>query len=107
MGISAASLVHNYLAVISLSVSSKYTFSSAGITISKRHNQLKANIVEVLQVLKCVIHHDLLFCKSAFMDDTGCDDEEDADDGGKEGKGWDDLLVEDPNNYNLDYDMDI
>ncbi|KAJ6617621.1 hypothetical protein B0H10DRAFT_2032261 [Mycena sp. CBHHK59/15] len=94
---------------MSSSVSSERSFSSTGITISKRHNWIKADIVEALQVLKCMIHHDLLFRKSAL--NTGCNDEEDADDGEKEGddkeKGWDDLLEEDPNNYDLDYDMDI
>ncbi|KAJ6611037.1 hypothetical protein B0H10DRAFT_2058212 [Mycena sp. CBHHK59/15] len=96
---------------MSSSVSSKRAFSSAGITISKRRNWLKADIVEALQAPKCMICCDLLFRKSALVDDTGCNDEEDADDGEKEGddkeKGWDDLLEEDPNNYDLDYDMDI
>ncbi|KAJ6609809.1 ribonuclease H-like domain-containing protein, partial [Mycena sp. CBHHK59/15] len=105
------SLARDYLAVMSSSVSSERSFSSTGITISKRHNWIKADIVEALQVLKCMIHHDLLFRKSALVDNTGCNDEEDADDGEKEGddkeKGWDDLLEEDPNNYDPDYDMDI
>ena len=43
------------------SVSSERAFSSAGITISKRRNRLKADIVEALQCLKCLYHHDLLF----------------------------------------------
>lgn len=43
------------------SVSSERAFSVAGITISKRRNRLKADIVEALQCLKCLIHHDLLF----------------------------------------------
>ena len=43
------------------SVSSKGAFSSAGITISKRCNQLEPDIVEALQFLKCLYHHDLLF----------------------------------------------
>ncbi|KAJ7312292.1 hypothetical protein DFH08DRAFT_822329 [Mycena albidolilacea] len=51
------------------------------------------------------------YSKSALVDDTGCDDEEDADDDGKEDddkeKSWDDLLEEDPDNYDPDYDMDI
>ena len=43
------------------SVSSERAFSSAGITISKRHNRLKGIIVEALQCLKCLYHNDLIF----------------------------------------------
>ncbi|KAJ7202555.1 hypothetical protein GGX14DRAFT_309536, partial [Mycena pura] len=46
-----ASLARDYLAVMSS--------SSSGITISKRRNRLKADIVEALQVLKCMIRRDL------------------------------------------------
>ncbi|PCH40503.1 hypothetical protein WOLCODRAFT_57295, partial [Wolfiporia cocos MD-104 SS10] len=47
-----ASLARDYLAVMASSVSSERAFSSAGITISKRRNHLKADIVEALQLLK-------------------------------------------------------
>ena len=43
------------------SVSSERAFSAAGITIGKRRNRLKGDIVEALQCLKCLIHHNLLF----------------------------------------------
>ena len=43
------------------SVSSERAFSSAGITISKRRNRLKGDIVEALQCLKCMIHQNLIF----------------------------------------------
>jgi hypothetical protein len=43
------------------SVSSERAFSSAGITLSKRRNRLQADIVEALQFLKCLFHHDLIF----------------------------------------------
>ena len=43
------------------SVSSEHAFSSAGITISKRRNRLKGDIVEALQCLKCIYHEDLIF----------------------------------------------
>ena len=43
------------------SVSSEHAFSSAGITISKRRNRLKGDIIEALQCLKCLYHHDLIF----------------------------------------------
>ena len=43
------------------SVSSERAFSSARITISKRRNRLKGDIVEVLQVLKVNYHQNLIF----------------------------------------------
>ncbi|KAJ3495089.1 hypothetical protein NMY22_g19981 [Coprinellus aureogranulatus] len=43
-----ASLARDYLAIMALSVSSERAFSAAGITISKRRNALKADIVEAL-----------------------------------------------------------
>jgi hAT family C-terminal dimerisation region len=43
------------------SVSSEHAFSSAGITLSKWRNQLKGDIVEALQCLKCMFHNDLIF----------------------------------------------
>ncbi|OJA08859.1 hypothetical protein AZE42_01727, partial [Rhizopogon vesiculosus] len=46
-----ASLARDFLSVMATSVSSERAFSSAGITISKRGNRLKADIVEALQCL--------------------------------------------------------
>ena len=43
------------------SVSSERSFSAAGITISKRRNRLKEDIVEALQCLKCLYHEELIF----------------------------------------------
>jgi len=43
------------------SVSSERAFSAAGITISKRRNRLKGDIVEALQCLKCMFHNDIIF----------------------------------------------
>jgi len=52
------------------SISSERVFSSTGITISKRCNRLKGDIVEALQILECLFHHDLIFqeilCSSAI-----------------------------------------
>ena len=53
------------LPIMASSVSSEQAFSSAGITITKRHNRLKPDIVEALQFLKYLYHHDLLFCEEA------------------------------------------
>jgi hAT family C-terminal dimerisation region len=95
---------------MSSSVSSERAFSQGGITISKRRNCLKGDIVEALQCIKCTIRHDLLFqepapssileaeetsdCErenaSAGGDLAGSDDESDS-----EGISWDGLLVED------------
>ncbi|KAL1939214.1 hypothetical protein VTO73DRAFT_10255 [Trametes versicolor] len=78
-----ASLAQDYLAVMASSVSSERAFSSAGITISKRRNRLKGDIVEALQALKCMIHHDLLFREepspSAELDELDSDSEDTAD----------------------------
>ena len=49
------------LPIMASSVSSERAFSSAGITISKRRNRLKPDVVEALQFLKCSYHHNLLF----------------------------------------------
>jgi hypothetical protein len=43
------------------SVSSERAFSAAGITISKRRNRLKGDVVEALQCLKCMFHNDIIF----------------------------------------------
>jgi hAT family C-terminal dimerisation region len=56
-----ASLARDHLAIMASSVSSERAFSSAGITISKRRNHLKGDIVEALQCLKCMIHKNLIF----------------------------------------------
>jgi hypothetical protein len=43
------------------SVSSERAFSSAALTITKRRNRLKEDVVEALQVMKCLLRHDLVF----------------------------------------------
>jgi len=52
---------------MALSVSSKRAFSSAGITISKRRNWLKGNIIEALECIKCLLYHDLIFCSTVIL----------------------------------------
>lgn len=56
-----ASLARDYLAIQSTSVSSERAFSQGGITISKRRSRLKGDVVEALQVLKCMLRNDLIF----------------------------------------------
>ena len=45
---------------MALSVASERAFSSAGITISKRHNCLDGDIIEATQCLKSLISQDLM-----------------------------------------------
>ncbi|KIL57469.1 hypothetical protein M378DRAFT_1028731, partial [Amanita muscaria Koide BX008] len=107
-----ASLARDYLAIMASSVSSERAFSSAGITISKRRNRLKGDIVEALQCLKCMYSNDLIFRKVTTLEVE--EDELDADDGllplpksdggalggGENGFSWDQLL--DDNNNSID-----
>jgi hypothetical protein len=46
---------------MSSSVSSERAFSAAGITISKRRNSLKPDLMEALQCLKGMFRWDLVF----------------------------------------------
>lgn len=93
------------------SVSSERAFSSAGLTISKRRNRLKGDIVEALQCLKCMYHNDLIFQDVV----VATQEEEDLEDmdlelaGGdgvssqvEEGFTWDELLVDDGDIYEDD-----
>ena len=101
-----ASLARDNLAIMASSVSSEQAFSSAGITISKRRNRLKGDIVEALQCLKCLIHHNLIFRwdpavsiadEIADEDDVGIDIGDDiAPDFGDQssGKAWDETWLE-------------
>ena len=56
-----ASLAGDFLSIMASSVSSERAFSAAGITISKRRNSLKPDIVEALQCLKGMFRSDLVF----------------------------------------------
>jgi hypothetical protein len=85
------------------SVSSERVFPSAGITINKRRNRLKGDIVEALQCLKCFIHRDLLFREPVIFKE-GEDDEVETGEGigaSKQPNSWDILIDEDPDNYEL------
>ena len=98
-----ASLARDYLSVMSASVSSERAFSQGGITISKRRNRLKGDIVEALQCIKCALCHNLLFREpgpSSITEDLD-DSEIEAEAGEKSGvdaaddeEGWDSLILE-------------
>ncbi|KAG5650903.1 hypothetical protein H0H81_010591 [Sphagnurus paluster] len=64
------------------SVSSECAFSAAGITISKCRNRLKGDIVEALEILKCLLHQGLVFCHVAPTSDieTELEDTDDISD---------------------------
>lgn len=104
-----ASLARDYLAIMASSVSSERAFSAAGITISKRRNRLKGDIVEALQVLKLMIHNELLFREAPVsteleedMDAADIiDEDEDAAETVAKGNefSWD-QLIEDDCDYN-------
>ncbi|KAG6840089.1 hypothetical protein H0H93_004795, partial [Arthromyces matolae] len=78
------------------SVSSERAFSSAGITISKRRNRLKGDIVEALQFLKCSIHKKLLFREdpSVRLEEESDDDDDESE---EDSQTWDELLLDDNN----------
>jgi hypothetical protein len=88
---------------MSASVSSEWAFSSCGITVSKQWNQLKGVIVEVLQCVKCSLHHDLLFHKtglSLLTEDNKSKAKDEARENSvgnseDEEEGWDTLILED------------
>jgi hypothetical protein len=86
---------------MSSSVSSERAFSSAGITISKRRNRLKGDIVEALQCLKCLIHKDLLFPEPVIFKEGEDDEVEEGIGASKEPTSWDILIDDDPDNYEL------
>ena len=85
---------------MSSSVSSERAFSQGGITIDKRRNRLKGDIVEALQCVKCGIQHDLLFrepAPSSILEAEYNGDGDNNDDGGEgceAAEGWDDLLMD-------------
>jgi hypothetical protein len=54
-------IARDFLANMASSVSSERAFSSAALTITKRRNRLKGDVVEALQVMKCLLQHDLVF----------------------------------------------
>jgi hAT family C-terminal dimerisation region len=78
-----ASWARDILPIMASSVSSERAFSSAGVTISKRRNRLKGDIVEALQCVKCSLRHDLIFREPAPSSAVEMDFE--SDDGGGDG----------------------
>jgi hypothetical protein len=84
--------------------------------ITKHRNQLKGDIVEALQCLKCAIRHDLLFKEpgsSSATKDFEIDNQSEGTADNKlcldlfdneEGPGWGDRLLDtDEDNFNSDF----
>lgn len=94
-----ASIARDYLAIMATSVSSERAFSSAGITVTKRRNRLKGDIVEALQVLKSAFRDCLFFFQAgpASVTEMELDEFEDHEDGDEPGAEMDEeasLLVD-------------
>ncbi|KDQ06348.1 hypothetical protein BOTBODRAFT_121615, partial [Botryobasidium botryosum FD-172 SS1] len=70
-----ASLAFDYLPIMSSSVSSECFFSSGGGTVTKKHNQLKADVVEASQVMKHAIQD-----RASLFHTTTTDSDDDDDD---------------------------
>jgi hypothetical protein len=60
-----ASLARKYLSIMASSVSSERAFSAAALTITKRHNRLKGDVVEAIQVLHMLYNCGLMFREPA------------------------------------------
>jgi hypothetical protein len=97
------------------SVSSEEAFLQGGITISKRCNHLKGDIVKALQCVKCVIRHDLLFREPgpSSLAEEELDEFEievepvaSADDDATEEEGWDTLFLKEDDNDMESEEMD-
>ena len=79
-----------------------------GITISKRRNRLKADIVEALQCLKCLIKRDLLF-RDADDPSVGAEIMGEQQPDVQDGLGWDALVddLDDDKGYEVQDDDEI
>ena len=93
------------------SVSSKQAFSQGGITITKRRNCLKGDIVEALQCVKCCIHHDLLFREplpsSALETELDSEMEDGEEPEAVEDESWDSMLLDDDDDKMADDESDF
>ena len=79
------------------SVSSERAFSQAGITVSKRRNCLKADIVEAVQFLKCAMPTDLIFREpgpSTFIGDSEADEGKGEGNVSSNEEGWESIVID-------------
>jgi hypothetical protein len=114
------SLAQDYLSIMASSVSSERAFSQGGITITKRRNRLKGDIVEALQCVKCALRHDLLFREPGpssvveLEDDNDSDVEVDSEareiltnDDADDEEGWDIMILDNDADDVSDMEIDI
>jgi len=89
------------------SISSECVFSSAGITIRKHHSHLKADIVEALQCLKCMLQHELIFCEPGpcSMLETGLDNEEEPWWDNGVDPAWDEIFLADDETDDIESEL--
>lgn len=90
------SLARDFLPIMASSVSSERAFSSAGITITKRRNRLKADVVEALQFLKCSTRSSVLVRDSEdpLLAPEVHDKQDSGDDDGETEDEWDGSINE-------------
>ena len=95
-------------------VSSERAFSQGGITVGKHRNQLKGDVVEALQCVKCSICHDLIFRdpgpSSALETEWNNDDgpeEEDGKDQDEDKESWNTILEDEDSGEDDDDDEDF
>jgi len=94
------------------SVSSERAFSQGGITITKRRNRLKGDIVEALQCVKCAIRHDLLFREPGpsslvELEDNGLEANALVCDATDDDEGWDALMSDDDTSDMSDFEIEV
>ena len=110
-----ASLVQDYLSIMSSSVSSEHTFLHGRITISKWQSCLKGDLIEALQCVKCAIWNDLLFQDTAPSSaletelkarDNLEGDKEDVKESKMGQENWDQLLIDNKPMSDVDFDSE-
>jgi hypothetical protein len=95
-----ALLARDYLSIMAASVSSERAFSQGGIMITKWCNQLKGDIVEALQCVKCSLRNELIFQEpgpSSLTEEVSEDSKHETDglevEPADDEPGWDTLIL--------------
>jgi hypothetical protein len=93
-----ASLAKDYLSIMGSSVSSERAFSSAGITISKRRNRLKGDVVEALQFIKSLLRKELIYREpqpsSILEQELGVQEDDGDPEWVDDPAGWNELFID-------------
>ncbi|KAF7342966.1 putative AC transposase [Mycena venus] len=99
------SLARDRLSIPASSVSSERAFSAGGITISKRRNRLKGDIVEALQILKSLFKAKDMF-RTALAPAEEFEEVDEVENNTGSAAGWDCFLDDNPDNYEPDTSVD-